>query len=68
MAVVEEYVIESGPARGAHVRILDDAYRDCTPEELQRRADAVNRLCRQLLIKEFERRKAEGRSMNGSAV
>ena len=69
MAVVEEYVITEGPARGAHVRILDDAYRDCTPEELARRQEEVNRVATRLLIRQFERDRAKERSeQDGSAV
>lgn len=43
MALVKEIRFTEGPCKGGVARIYDDAYRDCTPEEIRRRKDAVAR-------------------------
>lgn len=37
MALVKEIRFTEGPLKGGVVRIYDDDYRDCSPEEIQRR-------------------------------
>lgn len=45
MAIVREYISE----RGNHIIFCDDAYVNCTPEEIQRRKDAFDEACYALL-------------------
>ena len=46
MAVVKEIVMECG-----RVRIYDDAYRDASPEELERRREKIRQVAGRMLAK-----------------